>query len=326
MVQVSIIIPIYNTEKYLHKCLDSIIAQTFADWECILVDDGSTDNSPQICDAYTQKDSRFYVIHKTNGGVSSARNAGLNHAKGKFIAFADSDDWVEETWLQEFIENIEGVDLVMQHSVWHNYPKYGETFYRKIPIEDYLSYEEKILKMYKVNILGYICTGIFRYDIIDKFSLRFNEEYHWREDWNFMLRYCQLIKTAKVLPARLYHYNYPQPNTREYTNFSLYHIRLICEEMIYIRNIVGEKLAKQLDLYTPILYETYRMYLTGNIYRKQRINVLTQWVYENQTQYGGNKVSLKILSWIIKHFSPQVADFLIQNFMKIHNRISRNRI
>ncbi|WP_455654514.1 glycosyltransferase family 2 protein [Phascolarctobacterium sp.] len=92
---ISVIVPVYNVEKYLPKCLDSLSNQTFQSLEIVLVDDGSTDNSGQICDEYAAKDARIKVLHKTNGGVSSARNAGLDAATGNYIAFADSDDYVE---------------------------------------------------------------------------------------------------------------------------------------------------------------------------------------------------------------------------------------
>ena len=98
--KISIIVPVYNVEKYIRRCLDSIAAQTFTDWECICVDDGTPDASGKICNEYAQKDSRFVVIHKENGGVSSARNAGLNVAKGEYVTFCDSDDWVEKEMLE----------------------------------------------------------------------------------------------------------------------------------------------------------------------------------------------------------------------------------
>ena len=89
---ISVIVPVYKVEKYIRCCLDSIVTQTFADWECILIDDGSPDNSGKICDEYAEKDGRFRVIHQKNAGVSAARNAGLNVAKGAWITFVDSDD------------------------------------------------------------------------------------------------------------------------------------------------------------------------------------------------------------------------------------------
>ena len=91
--EISIIVPIYKVERYLRECLDSILAQSFTDWECILVDDGSPASSPAICEEYAAADSRFRVIHRPNGGLSAARNTGLREAKGRFIGFIDSDDW-----------------------------------------------------------------------------------------------------------------------------------------------------------------------------------------------------------------------------------------
>lgn len=92
---ISIIVPVYKVEPYLRRCLESIQNQTFTDWECILIDDGSPDNSGSICDEYAQKDERFRVIHQENAGVAAARNAGLDDAKGEWIGFVDADDWIE---------------------------------------------------------------------------------------------------------------------------------------------------------------------------------------------------------------------------------------
>lgn len=99
---VSIIVPVYNVDQWLPRCVDSLIAQTYKNLEIILVDDGATDNSGKICDEYSEKDDRIVVIHKENGGLSSARNAGVKVAKGNYISFVDSDDWV----LPEFIEKL----------------------------------------------------------------------------------------------------------------------------------------------------------------------------------------------------------------------------
>ena len=102
--KVSIIIPIYNVEKYLKCCLDSILVQTFQDWEAIFVDDGSKDSSGIICDEYAAKDARVRVIHKENGGLSSARNAGLAIASGDWIMHLDGDDWIEPDMLERLIQ------------------------------------------------------------------------------------------------------------------------------------------------------------------------------------------------------------------------------
>jgi len=102
----SVIVPIYNVEQYLTKCLESIVNQTYKNLEIILVDDGSNDNSPAICDEYAEKDSRVKVIHKVNGGLSDARNVGIQHSSGKYIAFIDSDDWIDANWCKVLIGNL----------------------------------------------------------------------------------------------------------------------------------------------------------------------------------------------------------------------------
>ena len=100
---VTIIEPVYKAEKYLSCCIDSILAQSFKDFELLLIDDGSPDSSGQICNEYASKDNRIHSFHKENGGVSSARNMGIDNAQGEWICFIDSDDWVEADFLKELI-------------------------------------------------------------------------------------------------------------------------------------------------------------------------------------------------------------------------------
>ena len=126
MPTISVIVPVYKVEPWLHQCVDSILAQTFRDFELILVDDGSPDNCPAICDAYAQKDSRVKVIHKENGGLSSARNAGLDAAQGEYIAFIDSDDWVSAEYLAQLLHAVQmhGADMAICNIV----PSYPAEF------------------------------------------------------------------------------------------------------------------------------------------------------------------------------------------------------
>lgn len=112
---ISVIVPVYNVENYLEKCLQSIINQTNGNWELLLVDDGSTDSSGEICDRYSKNYDRIAVFHKNNGGVSSARNVGLQHAKGDYVIFIDGDDWIEPTLFEDFckINQEKKLDLFM---------------------------------------------------------------------------------------------------------------------------------------------------------------------------------------------------------------------
>lgn len=124
MCEISIIVPIYNVEQYLRKCVDSILAQTFTDFEVILVDDGSPDNSGAICDEYAKLDSRVRVIHKENGGLSDARNAGIEIAKGKYLGFVDSDDFIDKD-MYEILYNAFSVEDVDMAIVGY-YDEYGD--------------------------------------------------------------------------------------------------------------------------------------------------------------------------------------------------------
>ena len=114
---ISVIIPIYRVELYLKECIDSVLNQTYKNMEIILVDDGSDDNCPNICDAYKKKDSRIQVIHKKNGGLSDARNAGIEIAKGEYICFIDSDDVIHPSFLQILYEDLieTGSDMSICH-------------------------------------------------------------------------------------------------------------------------------------------------------------------------------------------------------------------
>lgn len=110
--KISVIVPVYNVEKYLRRCIDSILAQTFTDFELLLIDDGSKDNSGDICDGYAMKDERVRVFHKKNGGVSSARNLGLDNAKGEWVSFVDADDYLDNCYYNNFLSFHDISDIV----------------------------------------------------------------------------------------------------------------------------------------------------------------------------------------------------------------------
>ena len=112
---ISIIVPIFNTEKYLHQCLDSILSQSYGNFECLLINDGSTDASASICREYVAKDARFRYFEKENGGVSSARNLGIERSGGAYITFIDSDDWVEFDYLEVLYSAI-----IQETGIWFN--------------------------------------------------------------------------------------------------------------------------------------------------------------------------------------------------------------
>ena len=190
----SIIIPVYNTSSYLHACIDSILSQGFTDFELLLVDDGSSDGSESICDEYAGKDSRVKVFHHTNGGVSSARNLGLDHAKGDWIYFVDSDDEIFPGGLQTMVDCIsDDVDLVLA-----GYERYDENGNLDYGIDDrivtLLSRQESVETLYErhgkyYDFLTYGCIRLLRNSIIQESHIRFSTDLANKEDTLFLMQY-----------------------------------------------------------------------------------------------------------------------------------------
>ena len=193
---ISVIVPVYNTEKFLEECVSSICAQTFKDLEIILVDDGSTDKSPAICDQLAEKDSRIRVIHKQNGGVSSARNMGLDMAVGEYIAFADSDDLLTPELFSTLYSCLkeEKVDRVC--GGFAHFYEDGHRVYRKSRIKDGRYATDEILsKMIDDGSMsGFLFSGVYNSlfinEIIKRNHLRFNQEIKYNEDGLFSFEYA----------------------------------------------------------------------------------------------------------------------------------------
>ena len=120
-VKISVVLPVYNVANYLRKCLDSLVNQTFEDFEVICVNDGSTDSSREILAQYAQKDSRIKIVDKKNGGLSSARNAGMKVAQGEYYSFIDSDDWIDETMLEKLYNSMVSLDTDISICAVHQY-------------------------------------------------------------------------------------------------------------------------------------------------------------------------------------------------------------
>lgn len=158
---ISIIIPVYNTDKYLCKSLDSILAQTYTNWEAILVDDGSTDKSGKICDEYAAKDKRFKVIHQKNGGVSVARQTGLDNVTGDYIIHCDPDDWTEPTMLEELYRKAveENADMVICDIITHHNNK---TEHNRQKIEEGITAKELQTRIIDLKIHGSCCNKLVK--------------------------------------------------------------------------------------------------------------------------------------------------------------------
>ena len=208
MPQVSVIVPVYNTEQYLSRCIDSILTQTYPDFELILLDDGSTDGSGAICDEYEEKDDRIQVIHKLNGGAASTRNVGIDVAKGEYIAFCDSDDLVSPMWLQHMVALADEITLPMGASC-EKCNKLGGEKPLQFKAGEYYQRSNYFL-FNQAGIAGFLWNALFRKDIVDNNGIRLREQRElgdFNEDLLFTLTYIEHIDRIIYTGYTDYFYN-----------------------------------------------------------------------------------------------------------------------
>lgn len=210
---ISIIIPVYNVEKYLDQCLESVVFQSYTDFECILVNDGSTDNSGNICDKWAKKDNRFRVLNQDNQGVSCARNNGIDNANGEYIVFIDSDDWVDTDYLESFMN--ESSDLVISGDIveTQNGPIKINT-----PIQEKeITISNKYLNEFSQLLESHLLFGPFlkRYkaSIIKENQIYFNKDLSYGEDLVFNFEYLKHVTNIYTIPKATYHYRRFEANT-----------------------------------------------------------------------------------------------------------------
>ncbi len=210
---ISIIVPVYKVEAYLPKCIDSILDQSFSDFELLLIDDGSPDKSGAICDQYAKKDNRIRVFHKSNGGVSSARNCGLNKARGEWITFVDSDDELMPDALESMIgmvrDSQENVDLVLAGYDTINISNGLTKSTSSLPFElRQVNRDNAIELMYRSNFyLCFICSKLYKTSVIRQNKLLFDETIYYSEDRLFIIQYlCNCTKPIKYTTKSVYKY------------------------------------------------------------------------------------------------------------------------
>ena len=262
---ISIIVPVYNAEKYLDECVESIVNQTYKNIEIILVDDGSQDNSSALCNQWSKKDKRIKTIHKKNGGVSSARNIGISDSKGEWVSFVDADDWIEKDYIKEMIEkanayNCEyvccGFNRVYSNRVEHINSN------EKIIEHNSNTFLKSLLNVQ--NSYGFVHMKLIKKSLIDK--IRFDENIKVGEDALFNVQLCKRMDKIVIYNKALYNYrlnldsvvrkydidyvdkytksmntmkkyinaNYQEKNiTQMLYNYIAYHVMLICVNYCY---------------------------------------------------------------------------------------------
>ena len=200
----SIIVPVYNVEPYLRRCVNSILKQSLSDFECILINDGSTDKSGEICDEFARLDPRILVIHSENRGVSAARNLGLERASGEYIVFVDSDDWIGEKYLQD-LTGSEADYFCESFFICDENEKIEKEF--KLTISNFIALDkEMMISILKTGAARYPFSKRFKSDIIQKGSVRFDESIVNSEDTLFIVDYLLYCKDAEFFNASNYYY------------------------------------------------------------------------------------------------------------------------
>ncbi len=208
---VSIVIPVYNAGRFLWECVNSVRRQTFTQWEAILVDDGSTDKSVGICDKVVQDEPRFSVIHKENGGVSRARNAGVDAARGKYLMFLDADDMMTPTYLEKMVDAMETYETDLVICSYERFrgdwtQKYVFTRFSVVLMKE----RSQFLAVYtdsRTNLFGVsIWAKLYRMDYIRQGNLRFDPDITYEEDCDFNVRYLAYVNKVAALGEIMYRY------------------------------------------------------------------------------------------------------------------------
>ena len=241
MPEISVIVPVYKAEQYLKRCVKSILEQTYQDFELILVDDGSPDNSPSLCDEWAKNDNRIHVIHKENGGASSARNAGLKAAKGNWIAFTDSDDWLDRDALKTLYDLANQYNVPMAIGGMRVVQEYTDAQAAAKQDAVVLSHADLMSRFFRLNgepDTHSVCGAIIRRDILEGYHFiegKMNEDV---EACYYLARKCE---AAVYTDAPLYSYF---KNVDGVTNSGFSKKKL---DLLDIWDVV----QKQVEQYTP---------------------------------------------------------------------------
>lgn len=294
--KVSIIVPVYKAEKYLNRCVDSILAQTLTDFECILIDDGSPDNCPAICDEYAKKDSRIKVIHQKNSGVSAARNRGIDEANGDWIGFVDSDDWIDsKTYETAFnYTKSNSVEIVQ----WGMCSTDLKTFNKKEVFEK--DFDFRNLEIGKEYASG--CNKLFNKAFLDNNKIRFREDISYGEDLIFAFHCFSLGRTGNIKNKAYYYYFQNEQ--------SVCHIPSEKNIQTYIEAInCCEKIIKENNGNCEIL-DSHKIAVNFNLLKLKRFPDFRK-IFPKSSYKNVKSIKAKILFIFIRFHLDFVASWII---------------
>lgn len=299
--KISVIVPVYNAEAYLYRCVDSLLAQTFQDFEILLIDDGSPDYSGEICDKYEQKDKRVRVFHKENGGVSSARQCGLDNARGEYTIHADPDDWVNPTMLEELYRKAKEEDADMVICDYFLEKKNKTIYVKQKPSS--LDNEIVLCELFK-HLYGSCWNKLVRRTCYEKFDIQFPFELFVRED--LYVNSCLIAKNIRIsyLGKAFYHYD-QVVNSGSIVRFSRKRARMENEIILcdLLRKKIPDNMFQKIEF--KLLFEMSCFHLALGVDLDRF-----------RTDFGGLKCELKHLSvplskhvalWIALHISPYLV-------------------
>ena len=316
--KISIIIPVYNVEKYIERCLESILNQAFNEYEVIIVNDGSTDNSGKICDKYSEINKNINVIHKKNGGVSSARNLGIDVAKGEYIAFIDPDDFIDSNMFKILYENLKELNgdiaICSVNEIRNDNIELGDNSGEVISYSKDDAIEGYFKGKYPFN-QNYLCNKLFKRSLFEK--VRLNEDITYQEDSEIMIQLLDLSKLVIYLGRALYNYDLREGSlssgkiskgkiTAERAFYSIYEYTIynICEYK-------SKALLKYISLVFNIVIEIIKNY---EEYKEEYLNMITRIreIYCELLKTKGIPVKYKIHATLII-VSPRLYKLYIQS-------------
>ena len=243
---ISIISPVYNVAAYLDKCIESVLNQTYNDWELILIDDNSTDGSLEIANAYAKKDSRIKILHLTkNSGPAHARNIGIDAAKGDYLSFIDSDDTIGNRFLSSLASTAlqYGPDIVWcqyNQVQYDNQNKSHHTIIENhLPKLTPISRNEALMLFFKqVPGIGSMCNKLYKRELIQLYDIHLNESRHRAEDWEFNIKYFRHINF--IIAIEDAHYNYIRRKSSVMDTFRDKDLHLMYQSVRLLRSIKAE--------------------------------------------------------------------------------------
>lgn len=314
--QISVIVPIYKIERYLRQCIDSILAQTFTDFELLLIDDGSPDGCPAICDEYAEKDARIRVFHKQNGGVTSARNKGLDNAKGNWIIYIDGDDWIEPTYVEELynaaINNEADIAICAFRFVYED----GSSV-----IEHPTRWDDDksvSLNRYISSVWTTAWGSIHKSSLYHNNGVRSPQNITYCEDFHLMARLCYFADKVITIDSPLYNYRQQLSSIMHSLNDKTWRDELTAYKEIidFFRNQGElEKYIKAMSWRT--LKATQEMTLDTSRFEDFKNYNPDKKNYIWDCPYIGFKI--KMLSWLITHDCVPIA-FIIIRLRKLLGR------